>query len=103
MELRGYTIVETKSTKWGAMTVEVMAKVERRYSRKVGDSFRRDREHLALFEELSMHEDLDSSLGDHHSHFNYSRNDVIEWKPLLHSDLIHLRILVSDKDMMSFF
>lgn len=45
------------------MTVEVMAKVERRYSRKVGDSFRRDREHLALFEELSMHEDLDSSLG----------------------------------------
>lgn len=46
------------------MTVEVMAaKVERRYSRKVGDSFRRDREHLALFDELSMHEDLDSSLG----------------------------------------
>lgn len=41
-----------------------MAKVERRYSRKVGDSFRRDREHLALFEELSMHEDLDSSLGN---------------------------------------
>lgn len=46
------------------MTAEVMEKVERRYSRKVGDSFRRDREHLALFEELSMHEDLDSSLGN---------------------------------------
>lgn len=39
-----------------------MAKVERHYSRKVGDSFRRDKEHLALFEELGLHEDLDSSL-----------------------------------------
>lgn len=46
------------------MMVEVMAKVERHYSRKVGDSFRRDKEHLALFEELGLHEDLDSSLGN---------------------------------------
>lgn len=62
--MRGNTIVERRLIEKGAMTVEVMAaKVERRYSRKVGDSFRRDREHLALFDELSMHEDLDSSLG----------------------------------------
>ncbi|KAG0595137.1 hypothetical protein M758_UG142800 [Ceratodon purpureus] len=44
------------------MTVESMVKVERRYSRKVGESFRRDKEHLALFEELANHDDLDSSL-----------------------------------------
>lgn len=44
--------------------MEAMTKVERRYSRKVGDSFRRDKEHLALFEDLANHDDLDSSLGN---------------------------------------
>lgn len=70
------------------MTVEAMAKVERRYSRKVGDSFRRDKEHLALFEELADHDDLDSSLGNlspppvvfNHPHSS-KHNDAIERTP----------------------
>jgi hypothetical protein len=64
VEVRGYIFYRPEKVDQEAMTVEAMAKVERRYSRKVGDSFRRDKEHLALFEELADHDDLDSSLGN---------------------------------------